>query len=95
MSAIPKNHAVDRRSPHFRLGPEATRSAGEHELKAPPHRYRVIAVEPAEDATADYLLGDFESLRAATDVAKQRGGTMRPAFVYDDAGKMLAKFGSY
>jgi len=80
---------------HLRIGPGLQRKPGEYELKAPIDKYRAIGVDTKEDITADYLLGDFTSLRAAIEAARKRAGHRQPVFIYDHKGSLLAKFGSY
>ena len=92
MATNPKARVIH---PHLRIGPHIGRKPGEYQLQAPAGKYRVVAVDTIEDITADYLLGDFISLRAATEVAREHGHCMKPAFVYDDRGTLLARFGSY
>lgn len=46
------------------------------------------------DENGKSLLGDYTNLRAATEVARNRGALVKPVFIYDDQGRLLAKFAS-
>ena len=69
-------------------------SAPREELKAPPGKYRVMAAGIANGVGGNYLLGDFTSLRAATEIARTHGLQAKPAVIYDEQGAVLAKFAS-
>ncbi len=68
--------------------------ASKEQLKAPQSQFRVIGVGVA-DAMGTYHVGDFETLSAAQAVAAQRAGVGSPVYVYDDAGELLVRFGSW
>lgn len=55
-------------------------------LIAPKGKFRVIGVDTFEAYNADYLIGDYSTLKKALQVAKAHGGTMNPTYVYDDKG---------
>jgi hypothetical protein len=68
---------------------------GHTRLSADPGKFRVVGVDTFEGPTADYLIGDYPTLKAATEEAKKHGGQMNPVYVYDDKGKMQFRCGSY
>jgi hypothetical protein len=58
--------------------------ASEGKLIAPSGKYRVVGVDTFEDACADYLIADVDTLKEATDLADKHGGEMNPVYVYND-----------
>ena len=64
-------------------------------LKAPKGKYRVIGVDTFEGPNADYLIGDYKSINKAMKAVDEHGGTMNPCYLYDDAGKLLYKRGTF
>jgi hypothetical protein len=65
------------------------------ELTAPKGKFRVVGVDTFEGPTADYLIGDFDSLKEAMAETDKHGGVMNPVYCYDDQGTMLHSAGSY
>lgn len=68
--------------------------AGTEDFRAPKSQFRVMAVDVKETA-GTYLLGDFSSLDAATQVASQRAAVGTPVFIYNDQGKVIERLGSW
>ncbi|MGZ4821685.1 MAG: hypothetical protein ACXVZR_05055 [Terriglobales bacterium] len=64
-------------------------------LRAPRSHFRVVAVDLQDAAGAVYAVGDFTTLDAAQSAASQRAGIGSPVFIYDDACKLLERFGSW
>ena len=60
---------------------------------APEGKFRVIGVDTFDGG--DWLVGDFGSLKKATDVADKKGGQMTKMHVYDDQGKHLHDAGTF
>ncbi len=69
--------------------------ASAEELQAPRGKFRVIGVDLKAAATANYHLGDFESLSIAQTVAKERAGVGNPVYVYDDESELVVRYGSW
>ncbi len=65
------------------------------ELQAPTGKFRVIGVDLKPDGTANYHLGDFESLPMAKTVAQKRAGVGNPVYVYDDQSDLIVRYGSW
>lgn len=63
------------------------------ELKAPPSKYRVVAVDTFDGT--DWLHGDYDSLSEATDEAEKKGGIMLKTHVYDDKGRHVFEAGTF
>jgi hypothetical protein len=60
------------------------------ELKAPmPGYFRVVGVDTFEGPTADYLIGDYGTLKKAQVMARQSRGKMTPVYVYDSDGNLV------
>lgn len=69
-------------------------TASKEQLTAPQSRFRVIGVGVA-DALGTYQLGDFDTLEAAQLAATQRAGVGSPVYIYNDAGELLVRWGSW
>lgn len=65
------------------------------ELRAPKGKFRVIGVDTFEGPTAEYHIGDYNTLGRATLACNIHGGTMNPCYVYDDRGVKLHSAGSF
>jgi hypothetical protein len=63
--------------------------------KAPKGKFRVIGVDTFEGPTADYLIGDYDTLGKAVAACNTHGGTMNPCYVFDDRGINLHKAGTF
>lgn len=62
-------------------------------LKAPKGKFRVVGVDTFSNE--DWLVGDFDSLSMAMEVADKKGGTMTKMHVYDDKGNHLHEAGTF
>ena len=71
--------------------PKATKE----QLTAPPAQYRVLGVEINASCESVFSIGDFGSLDAAEDAAKQKAGTGVPVFIYNDRGELIVRHGSW
>lgn len=71
--------------------PEASRE----ELQAPKGKLRVIGVDLKGAATANYHLGDFETLQMAENVAKEKASVGNPIYIYDDNSELVVRYGSW
>jgi hypothetical protein len=69
--------------------------ASKEQLTAPQSRFRVIGVNVADASGTSYQLGDFDTLDAAQSAAGQRAGVGSPTYVYNDAGELLVRLGSW
>lgn len=69
-------------------------TATKEELRAPQSRFRVIGVA-VQDASGTYQLGDFDTLEAAQLAAAERAGVGNPVYVYNDAGELIVRLGSW
>lgn len=58
---------------------------GKH--KAPKGKFRLIGEDTFKIPPEDHLVGDYDSLKAATDAAKKQAGPMHPVLIFDDTGK--------
>ncbi len=67
---------------------------GNENLRAPRSQFRVVAVDVVE-ASGTYLLGDFDTLEAAHQVASERAGIGNPVYIYNDTGEVVVRFGSW
>ena len=65
------------------------------DLTAPTGKFRVIAVVVEEESADLYTVGDFSSVAAAEEAAKQRAGIGSPVYVYDDKAKLIVRYGSW
>lgn len=63
------------------------------EHKAPKGKYRVVIFDSFDHSQAP--AGDFKTLEDAQAKAKSIGGTMTIAYVHDDKGTIIDRFGSY
>ena len=64
------------------------------DLRAPKSLFRVVAVDITE-SSGPYVVGDFDNLHAATQVATGRAGIGNPVYIYDDRGEVLERMGSW
>ena len=71
--------------------PKATKE----ELTAPQAQYRVLGVEIHATSESMFSIGDFDSLNAAKEAAKQKAGTGVPIFIYNDHGELIVRYGSW
>ena len=71
--------------------PKATKQ----ELTAPPGRFRVLGVEINATSESVFTVGDFASLDAAKEAAKQKAGTGVPIFIYNDHAELIVRYGSW
>ena len=71
--------------------PKATKE----ELTAPTGKFRVLGVDVRAHSEAVYLIGDFDSLTAAKEAAKQRAGIGSPIFIYNDQAELIVRYGSW
>ncbi len=69
-------------------------TASKEQLTAPKSQFRVIAVD-VQDDFGTYVLGDFTSLDAASQIASSRAAVGNPVYIYNDAGEVLARLGSW
>ncbi len=69
--------------------------ASAEELQAPTGKFRVIGVDLKVAATANYHLGDFQSLQVAQAAAKGRAGVGNPVYAYDDKRNLMIRYGSW
>ncbi len=65
------------------------------EQTAPPGKFRLIALDLKEGSRDGYVLGDFDALESAKQVAKDKSGVGHPVYVYDDKGELVLRFGSW
>jgi hypothetical protein len=66
------------------------------ELQAPTGKFRVVGVDTFEPpGEGSYVIGDYAALGKATSIARAKGSTMNVTYVYNDAGKVLARFGTF
>jgi hypothetical protein len=65
------------------------------ELQAPRGKFRVIGVDLKTTATANYHVGDFETLSMAEKVAKGKACLGNPVYVYDDKSDLIVRYGSW
>ncbi len=61
--------------------------------KAPKGKYRVVVFDSFDHEEA--IVGDFNTLEDAQTKANSIGGTMTIAYVHDDKGTIIDRFGSY
>lgn len=73
------------------LYPKAPRA----DLTAPTGKFRVLAIVVEAESADLYTVGDFSSLAAAEQAAKQRAGIGGPVYVYDDKAKLIVRYGSW
>ncbi len=71
--------------------PKATKE----ELTAPTAKFRVLGVDVRAASEAVYVIGDFDSLPAAKEAAKQKAGIGSPAFIYNDQAELIVRYGSW
>ena len=71
--------------------PNATKKV----LTAPPSQFRVLGVETHSTVEAVITIGDFDSLDAAKQAAKQRAETGTPIFIYNDQAELVVRYGSW
>ncbi len=69
--------------------------ASTHELKAAAGKFRVLGVDLHDGDSGNYLLGDFDTLEAAKEHAKIKAGIGSPIFIYNDAGELVVRYGSW
>lgn len=62
-------------------------------VSCPPGQFRVVGVDI--DDAALYMIGDFDQLSLAKAAAKNRAGTAHPVYVYDEAGTVVVRYGSW
>jgi hypothetical protein len=55
--------------------------------RAPSGKFRVIACDTFEGPFADYLVGDYNTLDAAIEAAKDQLCPMTAVYVYDETGQ--------
>lgn len=60
---------------------------------APKGKYRVVCVDTFDGG--DWVAGDFDTRGAAIACAKENGGEMLKAHVYDDTGKHVLQTGTF
>ncbi|MBZ5569007.1 MAG: hypothetical protein LAN64_14290 [Acidobacteriia bacterium] len=70
-------------------------TASEEQLKAPKSQFRVVGVDVKDVSGNIFQVGVFETLAAAQGAARERAGVGNPVFVYDDAGEVLVRLGSW
>ena len=61
--------------------------------KAPKGQFRLICVDTFDGT--DWLQGDYETLREAQIVARNKGGEMLKTHIYNDEGKHVFDAGSF
>jgi len=64
------------------------------ELKAPPKSFRVIRIDLSLGAD-NVVMGDFETLLEAKEVATRRAHVGSPVYIYDDEGELVERYGSW
>ena len=69
-------------------------SESKDDLRAPKSLFRVVAVD-VEESSEPYVVGDFETLFAASQVATVRARVGNPVYIYDDRGEVLERLGSW
>ena len=67
---------------------------GKAELKAPPKAFRVIGVDLILRAS-NFVIGDFETLLEAKEVATRRAQVGSPVYIYDEEGELVERYGSW
>jgi hypothetical protein len=70
-------------------------AASKEQVTAPKSQFRVIGVDVKDASGNVYQVGDFETLAAAQVAAKERAGVGSPVFIYNDAGEVLVRLGSW
>ena len=65
------------------------------ELIAPRGKFRVLAIAVEPESADLYTVGDFSSVAATEQAARQRAGIGSPVYVYDDKAKLLVRYGSW
>jgi phosphoribosylpyrophosphate synthetase len=70
-------------------------TASKQELMAAAGKFRVIGVDLHNGESGNYLLGEFDTLDAAKDCAKLKAGVASPVFIYNDAGELVVRYGSW
>ncbi|MBZ5628542.1 MAG: hypothetical protein LAO06_06705 [Acidobacteriia bacterium] len=70
-------------------------AASKERLRAPKSQFRVVAVDVKDVSGNVYQVGDFQTLATAQAAARERAGVGSPVFVYDDAGEVLVRLGSW
>ncbi|MGI9103391.1 MAG: hypothetical protein ACR2IF_13215 [Terriglobales bacterium] len=68
-------------------------SGSNEELKAPKSQFRVVGID-VEDSQ-EFEVGTFETLEAARQAATGKAGIGNPVYVYDDAGELRVRLGSW
>jgi hypothetical protein len=69
--------------------------ASREELQAPTGTFRIIGVDLDGATTANYHLGDFETLELAEQVAKEKASVGKPIYIYDDNSELVVRYGSW
>ncbi len=69
--------------------------ASAEELQAPKGKFRVVGVDLKAAATANYHLGDFDTLLMAERVAQEKACVGNPVYVYDDKCDLVVRYGSW
>jgi hypothetical protein len=64
------------------------------ELKASPKAFRVIGVDLSQGA-GHFVIGDFDTLLKAKEVANRRAQVGSPIYIYDDEGELVERYGSW
>jgi hypothetical protein len=64
------------------------------DLRAPKSLFRVVVVE-VDESSGPFIVGDFDTLQAATQAATARAGIGNPVYIYDDRGEVIERLGSW
>lgn len=64
------------------------------DLKAPSKAFRVIGVD-LSDSAENFVVGDFMTLQEAKEAANRRAQVGSPIYIYDDAGELVERYGSW
>ncbi len=71
--------------------PSATRD----ELTAPAEKFRVLGVNVEDNCGEIYVVGDFESMSTAEQIAVQTAGIGSPVYIYNDRAELIVRYGSW
>ena len=62
-------------------------------LIAPKGKFRIIGVDTFDGG--DWIVGEYDTLEEAINIANKKGGTMTMMYVYDDRGKLHHSAGTF
>ncbi len=67
--------------------------ASSEQLRAPKSQFHVVGVDVQE--SQEFEVGNFQTLEAAHSAASEKAGVGNPVYVYDDAGRLRIRLGSW